>query len=171
MALSLLGRIKYPGSLPKRERGVAARLWAAAQTIYFDGMENDGLAELLSSISAGLRIDRFPGCHRKTLTFTLANLADGGLAIVSWRTKDAHSHHWVLAVGVEGIQSGKTFKPSTLLVLDPLLAEPLLCGYNGRIQLNSHPIRGSQVYVEYVANDGTSIPVTLTSAVAMHELE
>lgn len=168
MALSLLGRIKYPGSLPKRQRGVAARLWKAAQCVYFEGMSNSALAEMLFSLAANLRIVPFNGCHSRTTTFTVNHLASGGLTILSWQTKEVNSHHWVLAVGVEGIQIGKNFTASAVLVFDPLHAEPVLCGYNGRIHLNSHPLPRRTSFVEYVANDGSSLTVTLTSAVAVH---
>lgn len=168
IALSLLGRITYPGNLPARQRGIAARLWKAAQTVYFVGMDHHTLSELLSSLSAHISVVTFTGSHQKTAAFAIDHLASGGLAILSWSTETANSHHWVLAVGVEGVQVGRDFTASTLLVFDPLHAEPVLCGYNGRIHLNSYPLRRQPAFVEYVAIDGSSLTVTLTSAVAIH---
>ncbi|MEO7495876.1 MAG: hypothetical protein ABIV04_13125 [Massilia sp.] len=171
MALSLLGRIAYAGSLPKRRQGVAARLWKSAQDTYFEGVKSARLAELLDSLSAHLHIDQLEGSHRKTLAFTNEQLANGGLVILSWRTRNYLAHHWVLVVGVEGRQIGKTFTASALLVMDPGQAEPRLCGYNGRLQLTSRPVRGTSLYVDYVTTDGGTLPVTLTSAVSIHEAE
>ena len=169
MALILMGKITHARSLPKRRRGVAARLWQAAQETYFDGIDEIGLADMLEALNANLQINHYEGTHKKTLEFTKAELEHGGVVILSWQTKDRETHHWVLALGVEGMLSGRTFTPTALLVMDPGLSEPLMCGYNARLQLTSRPIPGRVRYVSYVSNDGTSLPVMLTGGVAIRD--
>jgi len=169
MALTLMGRITHGPSLPNRRRGTAARLWQAAQETYFDGIDAVDLAEMLDALNTNLQIKHFEGNHKKTLEFTKTQIERGGLVILAYRTKDHKVHHYVLVIGVEGLQSGRTFTTATLLALDPGLREPEMCAYNGRMHLTSRPIPHSSLYVDYVTNDGEKEPVTFTGAVSIKE--
>jgi hypothetical protein len=167
MALALLGRIATVKAFSKQRRGISARLWQTAQGTYFDGMSTDDMVAAMLSLDADLHVKQMDGRHREILDFTRSELAAGKLVIVGWRNPERTVDHWVLAIGVEGIQSGRTFTPHTLLVMDPSLGEPVMCGYNGRLQFTSHPLPHKSMYITYLGNDGTDLAVTLNAAVAI----
>lgn len=171
MALALLGRIASVKALSIRRKGVVARLWQAAHAMYFDGMNAEDMETVLMSLDINLYVKRFEGRHRQTIAFTQAQLAAGRLAIVGYRNREGTVDHWVLAVGVEGMQTGRRFTPQTLLVMDPGLAEPIMCGYNGRFQFALHPLPQKSIYITYLGNDGSNYPVTLIDAVAIGSTE
>jgi hypothetical protein len=164
MALTLLGRLSSVTTLSAPRKGIAARLWQAAAGMYFDGMSGEKMTLMLKSLHTGLRIKHFGGTHRQTLAFTQAQLRGGAVAIVGLQDRDKSIDHWVLGVGMEGMQRGRSFTPQTLLVLDPSLPEPEMCGYNGRLEFAQ-----SRLYVTYLANDGTELLVKLIEAVAIKD--
>jgi hypothetical protein len=166
-ALTLLGCITSASSLPSRRTGVAAKLWKAAQLSYFEGVAEAELAHMLESLKASLEVTRADGSHRTTLEFTKAKLEEGGLVMVSWQSKDQKTNHWVLVVGAEGMQRKGVFVTTALLVIDPAQSKPLMCAYNGRLELASRPVRDSRSYIDYQTNDGGKLPVTFTGAVGI----
>lgn len=167
MALALLGCIASVKALSTRRKGVAARLWQAAHAMYFDGMNAEDIETVLKSLAIDLYVKRLEGTHRQTLEFTQAQLASGRIAIIGFRNRRRTVDHWVLAVGLEGMQVGRRFIPQTLLVMDPGLTEPVMCGYNGRIRFSSPLTKLRSNYITYLGNDGSSFAVTLTEAVAI----
>lgn len=170
-ALTLLGCITSASGLPSRRTGVAARLWKAAQVSYFEGITETELAHMLESLKASFQVTRADGSHRKTLEFAKAKLEEGGLVIVSWQSKDQKTNHWVLVVGAEGIQRKGGFVATTLLAIDPGQSKPLMCAYNGRLELASRPVRNSRSYIDYQTNDGGKLAVTFTGAVGISNIK
>jgi hypothetical protein len=167
MALALFGLIRDVANLSKRRRGVAGRLWEAAKATYFDGADGEELAAIVDSLNTRVRVKHHAGRHRETLAFAQRQLAAGELVILSCRSRDYEMHHWVLAIGAEGLQQGSSFDPTALLVVDPGSAEPVMAGYNARLELRTCSHRG---YLDYVTNDGLALPVRLTGAVSMKEM-
>ena len=167
MMLALLDYLPEPTLISTAKKGAAAKLWQLAKPTFFDGINEYGLAELLGKLDLDLSVKPFSGTHAKTTAFVLKNIDRGGLVITGWRTADKKAEHWVLAVGTEGPQIGKSYRPQVLLVLDASLPEPTLCGYNGRLHLAGMPPAKDRRFVQYVTNDGCEFPVTLTSAVAI----
>jgi hypothetical protein len=170
MALAVLGRIADFNAVSRGRKGISARLWDAAQETYFKGTDTIDLVYMLESLQTDLRVNYYDGTHRRTLAFTQKRIADGELVIVSWRTKDYAVQHWVLVIGIEGVQEGRSFTPNTLLIMDPGLAEPIMSGYNARLQFTSYPIPHSSIYIDYLTNEGSSLPVTLTGAVSIRDV-
>lgn len=167
MALTLLGKISDVTTLSGQHTTVAGRLWKASLATYFSGLHTGKLALLILSLKAGVKVDcRFKG-HQKVLDFTKKQLSEGGLVIVTWSNREGADGHFVLVHGVEGTQSGRTFTPTALLVLDPDAAEPSFGGYNGRLEFTSHSARRDSSYITYIENSGLTQSVTLTSALAM----
>lgn len=170
MALALLGKISNITDLANRRYGVAARLWKASQSTYFEGLDNHDLASMLQSLEADLSVTHCAGTHRKVLGFTQQRLDKGDLIIIGWRTESWSIHHWVLCHGVEGMQSDKKFIATTFLVLDPSGNPPQFCGYNGRLQLKSGTRSGKPSQMTYSDNNGYVRTVSLTSAVAINNI-
>lgn len=167
MALTLLGRIVNVSALSKRTKGVAARLWQAAQATYFDGTTASELAAMIESVDADLHIEHTTGTHRRCLEFVQQQFDAGRLVIFAWRSKSGKDHHWVLVVGMEGMQHGRVFTPQTFLMLDPGAPPPVLCGYNARLSFASSSKLYGARYLPFLDADGGTMPVTLTSAVAI----
>lgn len=165
IALALLGDIHDVAVLSERRNGVAARLWRFAQATYFDGVNVEGLASVLEDTGTGRHITYYSGGHAKCLAFVLSHFEQRELVIASWRSQQGH-HHWTLIVGIEGLQTGHKFKPSTLLALDPGERAPQLCGYNGRLQF-SVAARRKRAYHPYLSADGYEVAVKLTSALSI----
>lgn len=169
MALALMRRIVDATVLCDRRKGIAGRLWKAAQAHYFDGFTAAELADTIESLGADLHVMHYRGSHRKCLTYMQEQLAAGRLAIISWISRNGIDHHWVLAVGIEGLQEGRTFTPQTVLVLDPDAAEPQLCGYNGRLRFAPKASIPGNAYITYASASGWTLQVRLTSVVAIGE--
>lgn len=166
-AMALLGEIHDVATLSERRNGVAARLWAAARANYFDGVTVHELSTMIHSMGTDKKIKICTARHAECLVFILSQLTRGKVIIASWHSRRGHEHHWTTVVGVEGLQAGASFSPSALLCLDPAVVEPLLCGYNARLEYTSHPASRSSSYILYRCADGTKLAVTLTGAVAV----
>jgi hypothetical protein len=164
MALTILSKINNPSILVERRSGVAARLWHLARESYFDGIKAKSLADLLESIGADIQIAVDARSRRSVLMFSKEQLSLSRLVILSWRTRKYTLHHWVLVVGIEGLQRGRTFIPTTFLCLDPGAEYPILCGYNGRLELDESE-SGAGRY--YCTDDTDAVSVTLTGAVSL----
>ena len=165
MALALLGDIHDVTVLSERRNGVAARLWKLAQATYFDGVNVKGLASMLENMGMGRHITHYSGGHAKCSAFVLSHFAEGELVIASWQSQRGYQH-WILIVGIEGLQTGHRFKPSTLLALDPSVREPQLCGYNSRLKF-SERAGSKSAYHPYLSADGYEVAVKLTSALSI----
>jgi hypothetical protein len=166
-AMALLGEIRNIAVLSERRNGIAARLWKAARLKYFDGVTVEELAAMIDDMGTGRNINVCTGRHIKCLDFILAQLERGNVVIASWHSRRGQQHHWSTVIGIEGRQTGRDFTPSALLCLDPGVDEPIMCGYNSRLEFTAHPPPRSASYVRYRCADGSKLAVTLTSALAV----
>lgn len=169
MALTLLGRLNGVANLADRRNGIAGALWRAGLDSYFDGLHGAELAELLRNTDASLFVRNCCWSHRRLLKESQTQLEAGRLTIVAWRSRNGQLVHWVLAVGMEGVQERQRFRSTAILCLDPSGPEPALCGYNGRLELVGNPASYGSSYIRYLTNQGDVIPVTLTETVVVGE--
>lgn len=167
MAMALLGDIKNVERLSERSNGAAGRLWKAAQAMYFDGATPLELAKMIDAMKTGRSVAVCTGRHAECLDVILNQLARGKTVIASWHSRRGKRHHWIVIVGVEGLQAGQSFTPTTLLGLDPGLDEPVLAPANSRIEFTSYPVARSSRYVRYRCSDGSNLAVTLTSTLTV----
>jgi hypothetical protein len=133
MAGALLGRLSDARLVSWRRRGAEAAFWNRVSPYYLTGATMPELATLLVELNWGLQPTLVEGTHRKVLAFCEEQLLRGRLVILSWRPARATHLHAVLAVGIEGRQSGRSFAPNTLLLLDPAEYEPWLAPCNARL--------------------------------------
>ncbi len=166
IALALLQEVSDVAMLSERRYGAAARLWRAAQASYFDGVTVDELAAMIDDMGTGRKITICPGRHAKCLDFALTQINRGNVVIASWHSRRGRQHHWTVLVGIEGVQTGRDFTPSTLLCLDPAVHAEM-AGYNSRLEFTAHPPPRSASYIRYRCADGSKLAVTLTSALAI----
>lgn len=167
MAMALAGELHSVVELAERRRGVAGRLWRAAQATYFDGATLDELAAMIESLRTGRSITSCAGTTTACLPFALAALDAGSIVLVSWHSRHGRQHHFALLVGSEGVQSGANYTPHALLALDPGVDDVSLCGYNARLEFTVHPRPVSPLYFRYASGDGNTLAVRLTGALAI----
>ncbi len=169
MSLAILGRISDPTTLSDRARGVASRLWRAAQLNFFGGFSVDQLAASLVDVDSTLNVR---ACNLddelKILAFIRREMEKERLVIASWHSQRGDTHHWVLLIGVEGYSQHETFKPTAFLALDPGTDAPIMTGYNGRLEVSGavgrHATAGKMVYE---AAWQSRMRVALTSAISL----
>ncbi|MDB5761993.1 MAG: hypothetical protein JWQ21_988, partial [Herminiimonas sp.] len=164
MAMSLLKEMDV-SLLCERRAGVAARLWKATQETFFEGTSVGQLAEIVESLKTGRLVEPFQGNHRQCLAYAEAQLADGHLVVASWRS--GRQHHWILIIGCEGLRVGSTFTSHALLALDPSTNEPLLAGYNARLEFAMPAATRRNSSARYLTLDGEEWQVKLTSALTI----
>lgn len=127
-------------NLSRRKHGIPALVWSAFQHTYFSGVHADEFVALIDSLKLPLNL-------------TLRESKDGGLdrwvvdclmrgelvAIVTASAKNSKFKHWSLALGIEGLVTGRETRPDTILLLDPSASEPSYRPHNARLRV---PITG-----------------------------
>lgn len=167
MALTILGKISGPAGLPDRKYGAAGALWSGGRANYFDGLDGSELRSLLQGVDPMLFVRRRQGSHREMLRLARAQLDAERLPIIAWSSRTGDLHHWVLAIGLETIQRGGKQQVSAILCLDPSSPEPVLCAYNGRLELLDNPDSYDKDYIRYVTNERETYSVTITELVVV----
>ncbi|MFM0434848.1 hypothetical protein PQQ84_00175 [Paraburkholderia strydomiana] len=135
MAGALLGQLTDPSKVSSRRRGPEAAFWNSVRPYYLSGATLHELAALIHELGWNLNPIVAEGAHSSVMEFCVRELSRGHLVVVSWRTVRRTHYHAVLAVGLEGVQRGRTFEPHTLLLLDPSENEPWLSTCNARMSV------------------------------------
>lgn len=169
MALVLLGRLKSTFRIPDRRNSVAGAFWRAGREKYFEGLDGRELADMVRSLDPTLLLRTARRSHDALARLTTTELAVGRLVILAWTSRSGDLAHWVLVVGIEGRRLRERFRPTTLLCLDPSDPEPVLCGYNGRLELANCSRAGEEPYVRYLSHQNGATLVQLTEAVVIGE--
>lgn len=126
--------------MPKRKFGVPAAVWSVFSHTFFTGVHAHEFVTLVDSLKLPLNL-------------TLRESKDGGLdrwvvdclmrgelvAIVTANAKNSKFKHWSLALGIEGLVTGRETRPDTILLLDPSASEPSYRPHNARLRV---PITG-----------------------------
>ena len=167
MALILLGAVERDAAveLLNARKGALRRLALQATPAFLHGMSTDELVDALEVTTQEVAIDYMTGSHSAALGHTLQALSRERIAIIDLKSRGGGFWHWVVAVGVEGIQQGALFEPQTLLVLDPNSRGWPYCGYNARLSLTV-PRPGAR-YLHYTSSTPSRRLVTLSSSVAL----
>ena len=116
MGLLLLGGIQRQDllRLPKARSRSLANLWRRTERTYFVGTTTRDLKAILHPF--GKLIDTHV-CRKEHIARALATLRQAGIAIIN--IENATMNHWVLAIGMVGVENRTGFQVSRLLVLDP----------------------------------------------------
>ncbi|PRH49696.1 papain-like cysteine protease family protein [Burkholderia multivorans] len=137
MALALLGRLADPVYLPYHASGTERIVWDHAWPHYLHGLTLSELVSFIAELNLGVQPIVHSGEVSTLLNFTTRELHAGRPVIVGWHWQHPVTSHAALLVGVEGHQSGRTFEPHALLLLDPAGSEPGLAGFNARLDWHS----------------------------------
>ncbi len=133
MAIAMLGRLSDPLRVPSRRHGPEAAFWELVWPFYLDGVTLEELEALIWELGWGLRPTVFEGSHANVLQFCEREVLSGRPVIVTWRQLRRAALHAVLAVGIEGRQTGRAFEAHSLLLIDSAETEPTLTAYNARL--------------------------------------
>lgn len=119
MALALLGKLAHPVYLPYHAGGTEQVVWDHAWPHYLHGLTLSELASLIAELNLGVQPTICSEQANDLLHFSMRELNAGRPVIIGWRQRHPVKWHAALAVGIEGCQSGRTFEPHALLLLDP----------------------------------------------------
>lgn len=139
MALVLLGEARYGEAeklLGSRHTSLR-RLRRWTKVVFAEGMSEDDFVEAVTATTLEIDVSRGEsGEHAACLVHTLRGLGAGKIAALGIASRDWGWHHWVLAVGLEGIERGRRFEKHSVLCLDPS-SDILPNGtFNARLSLN-----------------------------------
>lgn len=140
MVLAIFGLAKASAleDAPRRKYGVPAEVWAAFQHTYFTGVDHDEYVQLIRSLDLPLAVALQCGDTGNIDRFAVECLMRGELTALAFSsTKNHHTKHWALAIGVEGRVSRKDTVPDTLHLLDPSAPGPVFSTFNARLRLPS----------------------------------
>lgn len=139
MVLAIFGIAKATAleDMPRRKYGVPADVWSAFQHTYFTGVDHDEYVQLIRSLDLPLAVTLQCGDTGSIDRFAAESLMRGELTALAFSsTKNHHTKHWALAIGVEGRVSGQDTVPDTLLLLDPSAPGPVFSTFNARLRLS-----------------------------------
>jgi len=133
MALAMHGCVTNPLRALSRRSSREAEYVRKATPFWHTGISLDELQTLIRELNWGLRPTVFEGAHAHVLRFSEREVLHGRPVIVAWRELHRATLHAVLAVGIEGRQTGRTLERHTLLLIDSAETEPILAVYNARL--------------------------------------
>lgn len=171
-ALIIVGLIKRSAVLnqAKRKSGIAAQLYKTLADKWFDGLHAKPLLEALQSMNLPLVLhmrDNFKGVD----AFAVDALLKGQLVLMAYESERNRHRHWVLGVGVSGLQSGKSLPVDTLLVLCPSSDPVPLASHNARLwrdQATTFGKRCTSTSWQFESMPYFSEPVLLMSAISLN---
>ncbi|HGL5383452.1 hypothetical protein [Burkholderia orbicola] len=149
MALAMHGCVTNPLRALSRRSSREAEYVRKATPFWRTGISLDELQTLIRELNWGLRPAVFEGTHAHVLRFSEREVLHGRPVIVTWRELHRATLHAVLAVGIEGRQTGRTFEGRTLLLIDSAETEPVLTVYNARLTWTTGRGRKDE-YAQYV---------------------
>ena len=134
MAFLILGLAKRNAMVNQatRKSGVAATLYQALADGWFKGFHALPLYQAIERMRLPLLLemrDDFEGVD----AFAVNALLKGQLVMLAYQSERNGHRHWVLGVGVSGLQSGKSFPVDTILVLCPSSDPVPLASHNARL--------------------------------------
>jgi len=127
------------------------------------------LAKLLQPLHRYVTIQISKASHAAVLSFVLDNLSREQLVIAGIASAKHRLDHWVLAVGVAGMQERDQWSAQRLLLLDSNHEPIPMLQWNAMLTVSAHRPRGRARL--WMTSDGKVIPVTLHHALAVARRE
>jgi hypothetical protein len=125
------------------------------------GLDDKGMAELLTTVRRFVRSLRFRGKRGWLLQGAVARINEGEVALLCLGDESFRYAEWKLAIGVEWRTDTTGTKPTALLVLDPAAPIGRMVSWNGRLELAGKPDDGKKLF--YTTWEGAIQTVTLKS--------
>ncbi|TAF98710.1 MAG: hypothetical protein EAZ43_17055 [Betaproteobacteria bacterium] len=135
-ALSILGVIKASAfeNAPRRRHGLVAEIWRTLGDTYFTGITVTDLYERLGSLDLPIKLASALGKPAEVNAAVIGWLSAGGLAIIAYENTRNHYKHYVLGIGLGGVQTGRVQTVDSILTVDSGAPEPMLSVHNGVMQ-------------------------------------
>jgi hypothetical protein len=135
-ALSVLGVIKASAfeNAPRRRHGLVSEIWKSLGDTYFTGITVADLYERLCVLDLPVKLACALGTPTDVNAAVIRWLNAGGLAIIAYENTRSHYKHYVLGIGLSGVQHGKVQTIDSILTIDSGASEPMLSAYNGVMQ-------------------------------------
>jgi hypothetical protein len=135
-ALSILGVIKASAfeNAPRRRHGLVAEIWQTLGDTYFTGVTVVDLYERLGSLDLPVKLACAVGKPAHVNAAVIRWLSAGGLAMIAYENTRNHYKHYVLGIGVGGVQHVKAQTVDSILTIDSGAPEPMLSVHNGVMQ-------------------------------------
>jgi hypothetical protein len=165
IALRLVSRDWLTLGRPTSELAQMTAVWRRAARTFMSGTTICDLARLLRPLSGLVSFEVSRPLHAAYIPFAVDNLMRERLVILRIKSARRWMDHWVLAVGVEGMEKGKGFAPEWLLLLDPNDKPIPMLQWNTTLALDTIAPR-SRARVR-TASDGKATTVTLHGALAI----
>jgi hypothetical protein len=136
-ALSILGVIKASAfeNAPRRRHGLVSEIWKSLGDTYFTGITVADLYERLCALDQlPIKLACALGKPAEVDAAVIRWLNAGGLAIIAYENTRNHYKHYVLGVGLGGVQHVKAQTVDSILTIDSGAREPMLSAQNGVMQ-------------------------------------
>ncbi|OYQ41217.1 hypothetical protein CHU94_08955 [Rhodoferax sp. TH121] len=130
------------------------------------GLDDKGMAELLTTVRRFVRALRFRGKRDWLLQGAISRLSEGEVSLLCIGDNSFRYSEWKLAIGVEWRTDTTGTKPTALLVLDPTAPIGRMVAWNGRLELTGKP---DSKYLYYTTWDGDIQTVTLKCVFALRK--
>jgi hypothetical protein len=136
-ALSILGVIKASAfeNAPRRRHGLVSEIWTSIGDTYFTGITVADLYERLCVLDQlPIRLACALGKPADVNAAVIRWLNEGGLAVFAYENSRNHFKHFVVGVGISGVQTGRVQTVDSILTVDSGAPEPMLSAHNGVMQ-------------------------------------
>ncbi|TAG46822.1 MAG: hypothetical protein EAZ30_11525 [Betaproteobacteria bacterium] len=135
-ALSILGVVKASAfeNAPRRKHGSVSEIWSTLGDTYFSGIAVTDLYERLGSLELPIKLACALGKPAEVNAAVIHWLSAGGISIIAYENTRNHYKHYVLGIGLGGVQHGKVQTVDSILTIDSGAPEPMLSAYNGVMQ-------------------------------------
>ena len=130
------------------------------------GLNEKGMAKLLSKASRFVRTLRLRGKRDWLIQAALSRMNDGEVCLVALGDSGFHYCEWRLAIGVEWRIDTTGHRAMALLMLDPAAPIGRIAAWNGRLEVGGMP---DDTCMYYTAEDGAVRTVTLKYVFALRK--
>jgi len=138
MALILLGEASRDEAvrLIHSRQAALRRLRRWTESVFHSGMSENDLVEAVTATTLNIEVSRGEsGEHRACLSHAVNGLRAGKIVALGIESRGGAFHHWILGVGLEGLEDDRVFKSTAILILDSYAVAWPYCGFNARLSL------------------------------------
>jgi hypothetical protein len=140
------------------------RAWKISKKLFMNGADEDDMSDLLKALNVFINFQEVSASMHAVIAFTIEKLEKSALVILGFETSTGEGH-WMLAVGIEGLQTGSRLIPTGILCIDCEEPAPSIAPFNVRVILNA--TKSGDEFTQYFSSSGERQNVKLTSAFAI----
>jgi len=165
LTLRLVSRDWLTLGKPTSELRPMTSVWRRAAKTFMSGTTICDLARVLGPLRGWVSVEICRPVHAAYMPFALDNLLGQRLVVVRIKSARQWLDHWVLAIGVEGMETHGIFDPHQLLLLDPNDEVIPMLQWNSTLAVSTVSSRSRAR--AWTGNRGRAVPVILHGALAI----